>query len=228
MTSANARRLVAAAALVAPALTGCSRESPPPQVPVVPQPGPAPKHTPTGPFGYRLPVLGAWRVHRTHYGARNDQAYAVDLVAAGPRLRQGDGRRNADYASYDQPVVADAPGVVAVAVDGVPENAPGEVNRYAMHGNYVVIDHQNGEFSLFAHLIPGSVRVRPGQWVEAGTELGRCGNSGHSTMPHLHWQVMDHWNPNGARGLPPRLAPYQRNGVPSTELLQKGDTIMAP
>jgi murein DD-endopeptidase MepM/ murein hydrolase activator NlpD len=95
-----------------------------------------------------------------------------------------------------------------------------------MHGNYVVIDHQNGEFSLFAHLIPGSLKVRQGMTVAAGAELGRCGNSGHSTMPHLHWQVMSNANATGAIGIPPRYAPYERNGVMTTELPQKGDRLV--
>src|SRR5262249_55553510 len=149
-------------------LAGCP-ESPPPYTPsyYAPQFGPAA-------VAYRLPVNGEWFVIRTHYGATNDQAFALDLgvLADGNKTHQDAGRRNTDYAAYNQPVVADAPGVVAIVVDGVPDNEPGVVNGYDMHGNYVVIDHQNGEFSLMAHLIPGTVRVRPGQQVLAGMELG--------------------------------------------------------
>lgn len=195
---------------------------------------PPPKFAPTnavappGSVLYRLPVVGNWRIQRTHYGAKNDQAYAIDLVLDQPLGIAARKRNNAEYPSYNQPIVADAAGVVVTAVDGVPENVPGVVNNYDMHGNFVVIDHQNGEFSLFAHLIPGSVKVRPGMTVAAGAELGRCGNSGHSTMPHLHWQVMTNANPNGATGLPPRFAAYQRNGVLSADLPQNGDHLAAP
>jgi hypothetical protein len=186
---------------------------------------PLPFQTAAGSVFYRLPVVGNWRVHRTHYDARNDQAYALDLVIDAPMPRS---TRNTDHPSYNQPIVADAPGIVVTAVDGVPDNVPGSVNRYDMHGNYVVIDHQNGEYSLFAHLIPGSLRVRPGMFVAAGTEVGRCGNTGHSTAPHLHWQVMSHPDANQARGIAPRYAPYERNGNLSSELPQKGDRLESP
>ena len=115
----------------------------------------------------------------------------------------------------------------AIAVDGVPDNEPGTANKYDMHGNFVVIDHENGEYSLMAHFIPGSVKVRVGDRVAAGAELGLCGNSGHSTLPHLHWQVMDSVNASIARGIAPKLLPYERNEETSTELPQKGDTLLA-
>lgn len=172
---------------------------------------------------YRFPFLGRWRIQRTHYGTKQaDQAYALDLV---PDASPGDKRSNASYPCYNQPVVADAPGVIAVAVDGVPDNDVGVRNGYDAHGNYVVIDHQNGEFSLMAHLIPGTVRVRPGMTVQAGVELGRCGNSGNSSLPHIHWQVMDHMNANVAHGIPPRFAPYLRNGSPSVDRPDGRDTL---
>lgn len=217
---------VAALALSAPA---CAKEDAarPPQLPPPQFVG---ARLPPGAVQYRLPVVGEWKVHRTHYGAKNDQAYALDLVLPMPNLRARPGGRliNGDFPAYGKPIVADAPGVVAIVVDGVPDNDPGIVNKYDMHGNFVVIDHQNGEFSLMAHLIPGSVTVRPGQRVNAGSQLGLCGNSGHSTMPHLHWQVMDNVNASVARGLPPRLMPYERNGAQTVELPQGGDMLESP
>jgi len=146
----------------------------------------------------------------------------MDIVPDG---RPSGNQENSAYPCYNQPVVADAPGIVVIAVDGVPDNVPGTTNGYDQHGNYVVIDHQNGEFSLMAHLIPGSLKVRVGTPVQAGSELGRCGNSGNSTMPHIHWQVMDNANANQARGLQPRLTPYNRNGNPSTDMPDKKDTM---
>lgn len=179
-----------------------------------------------GPLTYRLPFNGNWRVFRTHYGATNDQAYALDLIVDVPVGFAGT-KKIHEFPSYNQPILADAPGVIAIAADGIPENTIGTTNSYDMHGNYVVIDHQNGEFSLFAHLIPGSLKVRPGMVVAAGTELGRCGNSGNSSMPHLHWQVMSQANATGARAIPPRYAPYERNGAMSTDLPQNGDRLVA-
>jgi hypothetical protein len=90
----------------------------------------------------RLPVVGRWRVYRTHYGAKNDQAWAVDLVIDGGSPR-GRTKRNEDFGSYNQPIVAAAPGVVVIAADGIPDNEPPRVNPYDMQGNYVVLDHRN-------------------------------------------------------------------------------------
>jgi len=199
-------------------LTACGGASQPPRT------GVAQYALRPGEVGYRLPVVGSWRVHRTHYGAKGDQAYAVDLVLDTP-LPPGPHRDNTVFPSYNQPVVADAPGVVVIAVDGIPDSPPGVVNRYDMHGNFVVIDHQNGEYSLMAHLIPGSLKVRKGQPVVAGSEIGRCGNSGQTTMPHLHWQIMTDANASIANGIPPRLLMYTRNGSPSSEIPQKGDKL---
>ncbi|MEZ4297489.1 MAG: M23 family metallopeptidase [Polyangiaceae bacterium] len=205
-------------ALSTSALAGChTDQAPPPRYPAPPPP------VPGAPLVYyRFPFLGKWRVHRTHYGTRNqDQAFALDLVPEGS-IR--DKKQNSGYPCYNQPVVADAPGVIATAVDGVPENVPGEKNGYDQHGNYVVIDHGNGEFSLMAHLIPGSLKVRPGMQVQAGMELGRCGNSGLSTMPHIHWQVMTNANPSVAQGIQPRFTTYTRNGNASVDRPEAKDT----
>lgn len=197
-------------------MTGCAGRAEPP-------PSYAPGYQ--GPLTYRVPVVGEWKVARTHYGSKRDQAYAVDIISAEPIPPTA--RVNEDFPSHGKPVVADAPGVVIVAVDGVPEQQVGKVNKYDQHGNYIIIDHHNGEFSLFAHLIPGSLRVGPGARVSAGQELALCGNSGHSTMTHVHWQVMNGPDPNTARGVSPRMAPYRRNGQISTEILQANDVFEA-
>lgn len=70
---------------------------------------------------------------------------------------------------------------------------------WSIDGNYVLILHESGEYSLLAHLKKGSVQVRPGQRVRSGEVVGECGNSGHSTEPHLHFQFLD--RPNLYRGI---------------------------
>ncbi len=71
-------------------------------------------------------------------------------------------------------------------------------------GHYVVIQHKiDGEFytSLYAHLAPGSMQVKAGQKVTAGTVIGKMGTSGMSTGIHLHWEIWkgkDHgWSADG-------------------------------
>ncbi len=210
---------VSASFLAAIALLGCNQDSaPPPRYPAQPPPiAGAPI------VYYKFPFAGSWRVQRTHYGAKQpDQVFALDLIPEGNPSSKS---TNAGYPCYNQPVLADAPGIVAIAVDGVPDNVPGVKNPYDQHGNYVVIDHQNGEFSLMAHLIPGSLKVRVGTPVQAGAELGRCGNTGMSSFPHIHWQVMDNLHAGVARGLVPRFAPYNRNGNTSIDAPDTKDRL---
>lgn len=69
-------------------------------------------------------------------------------------------------------------------------------------GNHVILDLGDGAYALYAHLQRGSVTARKGDRVRAGQVIGRCGNSGNSSEPHVHFQVMDHPDPDVATGLP--------------------------
>jgi murein DD-endopeptidase MepM/ murein hydrolase activator NlpD len=80
--------------------------------------------------------------------------------------------------------------------DGVPSNPPQGVlagsppiNDFA--GNWVSIRIAPRRYLLYAHMVPGSVRVRTGQQVRPGQVIGLLGNSGNSSTPHLHFQVSD-------------------------------------
>ena len=81
-------------------------------------------------------------------------------------------------------------------------------------GNHIVEDFGDGRYALYAHLIPGSLRVHVGDVVVQGEVLGRLGNSGNSTQPHLHFHVMDGPEPLGPRGVPFYIASWLR--VPYT------------
>ena len=69
-------------------------------------------------------------------------------------------------------------------------------------GNHVVLDLGDGTYALYAHVQRGSLSVRAGDKVTAGEQVGRCGNSGNSTEPHVHFQLMDHPDPDIGRGVP--------------------------
>jgi murein DD-endopeptidase MepM/ murein hydrolase activator NlpD len=81
-------------------------------------------------------------------------------------------------------------------------------------GNHVVIRGDSGVCVLVAHLQRGSIEVARGQLVQRGDVVGRCGNSGNSTEPHVHMQVMDKASVWIAAGLPFCFdgAPPPRNG----------------
>jgi murein DD-endopeptidase MepM/ murein hydrolase activator NlpD len=83
-------------------------------------------------------------------------------------------------------------------------------------GNYIVIDHENGECTLLAHLRQGSQSVAEGDRVTRGQRIGEVGLSGDSfTVPHLHYQLMDSCNFTDAEGLPSRFSAFERLSGPN-------------
>jgi len=155
---------------------------------------------------YRLPFQGWWWVgnggpdpETSHSWELLGQRFAYDFLIRDEegKTHRGSGRRPEDYYAFGAPVCAPADGVV-VAVQNRHRDCPWpgllDPLAWSIVGNYVLIRHEGGEYSLLAHLKRGSVRVRPGQWVRAGEVVGECGNSGHSTQPHLHFQFLDRPN----------------------------------
>jgi murein DD-endopeptidase MepM/ murein hydrolase activator NlpD len=94
-------------------------------------------------------------------------------------------------------------------------------------GNHVVIDHGGGEYSQYAHLRPGSVRVRVGQSLRQGDVIGALGSSGNSTEPHLHFQVCDSADPLVCVGIPPNWKGLGLAGDPLGRDPQTGDFVSA-
>jgi hypothetical protein len=72
-------------------------------------------------------------------------------------------------------------------------------------GNHVVVDMGDSTYCALAHLKRGSIRVTKGQAVRAGQQLAECGNSGNSSEPHIHFQLMDTSRTAFAVGLPFRF-----------------------
>jgi murein DD-endopeptidase MepM/ murein hydrolase activator NlpD len=143
--------------------------------------------------GQWLAVWGGDKIEVNRHLGHKSQRRAVDLVMVDKegKTHRGDGRKNDDFFAYGQDVVAVADGTVVTVIDGVPENAPGELNPAVLAGNSVVVKHSDSLFSFYAHLQPGKIRVRVGTKVGKGALLGVCGNSGNSTEPHLHFQLQD-------------------------------------
>ena len=93
-------------------------------------------------------------------------------------------------------------------------------------GNYVLIDHGQSEFSLYAHLKPGSVRVKPGDQVKAGDVIGKLGSSGNSTEPHLHFQITDKPELGGA-GIPMNFSNITILWADLPRPIESGDIVIA-
>jgi hypothetical protein len=145
----------------------------------------------------------------------NTGRMGLDLVTvdAQGRLYAGDSTKNENWLSWNQPVLAAGDGKVVAIHNEHPENdVVGNENRWterslaknemAPAGNYVLIDHGGGEFSLAQHLRMGSVRVSVGEMVKAGQPIGAVGNSGSSLGPHLHYELRTGWGIRGTRNLP--------------------------
>jgi hypothetical protein len=138
------------------------------------------------------------------------QRYALDLVGVvrgdpggEVRVQTGTGAQNSDFVGFGAPVLAPAAGVVTVAADGLEDHPPTAAPPEGEPaGNQLVIDHGNGTYSVLAHLKKGSLSVRAGERVRAGQEVANVGNSGHSTCPHLHYQLCDRPSVLESQGLP--------------------------
>jgi murein DD-endopeptidase MepM/ murein hydrolase activator NlpD len=83
---------------------------------------------------------------------------------------------------------------VVDVLDSLPDNefiySPPPATFETAAGNYVIVDIGNKKYACYAHMVPGSVRVKKGDTVREGQVLGRMGNSGNSDLPHLHFQVV--------------------------------------
>ena len=123
------------------------------------------------------------------------QRFAIDWVRIDRRHRAwvGDPARLSSYLNYNQPLIAVADGTVVDATDDAPNHKPPgnpEAPPFEkLPGNHVTLRVAPGMFVLYAHMVPGSVRVHVGERVHRGQLLGRLGNSGNSATPHLHLQV---------------------------------------
>ncbi|MDV3222732.1 M23 family metallopeptidase [Intrasporangium sp.] len=157
------------------------------------------------------------------------ETYAIDFVGVDER-RGTASRRDwrtvlateppERFVGFGRPILAPADGVVVAVHDGEVDHearrsqlalvpyALSQRSRVregvgAIAGNHVVIAMRApGAYLAMVHLKKGSLRVAAGDPVAEGAHLADCGNSGNSTQPHLHLQVMDSADLSVAKGLP--------------------------
>lgn len=185
----------------------------------------------------RPPFSGTWKAvnaarnkSNPHFANLN-QRFAVDWlkVDATGSSHKGGGEELVDYYCYADEALAVADSIVALVVDGVPEHGIGALrDLYNVAGNQVVLDLGSGEFAFYAHLIPGETTVKVGERVLAGRPIGKVGNSGNSSEPHLHFQIMDKTRLIEAAAIPLRFSDCWLNGkyAPCAEV-DEGDTLAA-
>jgi murein DD-endopeptidase MepM/ murein hydrolase activator NlpD len=138
------------------------------------------------------------------------QRFAIDYVKMGTdnSTHTGDPLKNENYHAEGNDALAVGDGRVVEVKDSIPENVPGMNSRAVpitletVGGNHVIIDLGNGRYAFYAHLKPGSIRVKVGDQVRRGQVVGLVGNTGNSTEPHLHFHISDAPSPLGSEGLP--------------------------
>jgi hypothetical protein len=136
------------------------------------------------------------------------QRFAIDWeqLNADSRLVSGDLKDVKNYVIFGKDVLAVADGTVVASRNDLPEQVPGALPANLpidqADGNFVVQDIGNGAFVLYAHMQPGSVTVKAGAKVKRGDLLGKVGNTGNTSAPHLHLHVMDGPEPLLANGIP--------------------------
>lgn len=128
----------------------------------------------------------SWLVN--YHRVNASQQYAIDLLklnAAGVRARGLYPANPAAYAIFGAEVVAPCDAVVVAAEDGFEDLSPPDRQPQHPAGNHIALEGQ-GTIVYLAHLMKNSLRVKVGDPVKTGEILGRVGNSGNTTEPHLH------------------------------------------
>ena len=166
----------------------------------------------------RLDVTGAMTTALGITTNMTRYAYDFSVVDAAGRMFRGDGTKNEDWFGWGTPIYAPGDGVVVDATRDVPDNTKEhrlrpdldavKKNLHVIFGNYVVLDHGNGEFSVFAHMKQGSVSVKAGDRVQQGQTIGAMGMSGDAFTVHLHYQLQR--DANYGEGLPSYFRDFRR------------------
>jgi Peptidase family M23 len=158
---------------------------------------------------------GAGTVHRSSSLTVNGniyyaQRFAIDwmrLDDAG-RMVHGDPSDVHNYTCYGADILAVADGTVADTLNNLDDQKPGTlpdrstITIQNVDGNHVVLDLGDGVFAFYAHMQKGSVTVNVGSRVKRGQLLGKLGNTGNTSAPHLHFHLMEGPSVLGSNGIP--------------------------
>lgn len=181
-----------------------------------------PANAPSDLSPHRRSVL---RLHGDYYIG---QRFAIDWMKIGEDGRvlfpAASSKENASYYGYGTPVYAVANAKVSRIIDDLPENISDAravtINLQTVGGNTVILDLGNSNYALYAHLQPGSIKVKEGDQVHNGQVLGLLGNSGNSTGPHLHFHICD-----GPSALECQGIPYVIEEFNHQEIKAEGDDL---
>ena len=169
----------------------------------------------------------------------NSQRFAIDWLRLtdGGQFYSGDKTKNESYADYDQNIYAVADGTIVSTLDGIGTNAPGvlpandpvlapKLTVENVDGNHIIQDIGGGLYAMYAHMIPGSLTVKPGDTVKKGQVIGKLGNTGNANAAHLHFQLMNDPVQFRADGMPYEIDSFTYQGqVPEAALAAADDYL---
>jgi len=170
----------------------------------------------------------------------NTNRYASDLVMLDEQgnMYHGDPWNKKNWLTYGALIYAPADGVVVSCENRFPDNEfEGKKIKYPTPppgadedlGNYVLIDHGNGEFSFMPHMTSGSVLVKKGDRVHQGQPIGRVGFSGDAIFPHVHYALLSCADIHTCEGLPAYFQQVNRVGkkatVENNAILETGNVV---
>ena len=145
-------------------------------------------------FNFQLPFKGEWIVSQGYAGGvthKDEWSDALDFVMLDKQMKtySENGTKLENFYCYNKPVLAAGDGIVQEIIDDIDDNPIGEIDMVNNWGNTIVIYHLPGLYTKLSHLKKNSFQVKTGDRVKRGDVLARCGNSGRSPEPHLHFQV---------------------------------------
>ena len=164
---------------------------------------------------YILPFTGKWSVYAggltkelSFAWSEMSQRYAYYFVIFDDTGKVNEKHNTSveNYYCYGKDVLAVADGVVVRVSNKHPNS---KVDGMKVHcgtwdtrGNHIVIRHNDHEYSYVGHLMPNSATVKAGDRVNQGDVIAKCGNSGYTGEPHLHFQLQSSKSFNLSAGQP--------------------------
>jgi hypothetical protein len=169
---------------------------------------------------YILPFKGKWTVQDggvtkelSHSWEAISQRYAYDFIIVDlEHFRDtgywypGNPEDLYSYTCYGKDIIAVADGVVVKICNRHPDRqvTGKEIlsDSWDIRGNFVIIKHAENEYSLCCHLAKDSITVKVGDNVKQGEVIAKCGNSGITNEPQLHFQLQTNKSFFFSAGLP--------------------------